>query len=67
MSFTPATSIKKIIKKSKNRNIYCLILDKYFLNSGQIKKIEKDKYFYTIKNKKIFNKYFDSNLIFENL
>ena len=67
LSFTPATSIKKIIKKSKNRNIDCLILDKYFLNSGQIKKIEKDKYFYTIKNKKIFNKYFDSNLIFENL
>ncbi len=67
LSYSPSTSIKQIIKKSKNKDINCLILDKYFLKSSEINKIKKDKYFYTIKNKKDFNKLSSSNLIFENL
>ena len=67
LSYSPSTSIKKIIKKSKNKDINCLILDKYFLKSSEINKIKKEKYFYTIKNKKDFKKYSNSNLIFENL
>ena len=67
LSYSPSTSIKQIIKKSKNKDINCLILDKYFLKSSEINKIKKDKYFYTIKNKKDFKKYSNSNLIFENL
>ena len=67
LSYSPSTSIKKIIKKSKNKDINYLILDKYFLKSSEINKIKKEKYFYTIKNKKDFKKYLNSNLIFENL
>ena len=67
LSFTPPTSIKKINKKSKNKDVNFLILDKYFLNKSLIKKINKEKYFYTIKNKKDFKKYSKNNLIFENL
>ena len=67
LSFTPSTSIKQIIKKSKNKDVNFLILDKYFLNKSLIKKINKEKYFYTIKNKKDFKKYSKNNLIFENL
>ena len=67
LSYSPSTSIKKIIKNSKNKDINCLILDKYFLKSSEINKIKKEKYFYTIKNKKEFNKFSDTNLIFENL
>ena len=52
LSYSPSTSIKKIIKKSKNKDVNCLILDKYFLKSSEINKIKKEKYFYTIKNKK---------------
>ena len=59
--------IKIITKKSKNKDVNCLILDKYFLKSSEINKIKKEKYFYTIKNKKDFKKYSNSNLIFENL
>ena len=67
LSYSQSTSIKKIIKKSKDKDINCLILDKYFLKSSEINKIKKEKYFYTIKNKKEFNKFSDTNLIFENL
>ena len=67
LSFTPSTSIKQIYKKSKNKDVNFLILDKYFLNKYFIKKINKEKYFYTIKNKKDFKKYSKNNLIFENL
>ena len=52
---------------SKNKDVNCLILDKFFLKNGDLKKIKKEKYFYTIKNKKDFKKYSNSNLIFENL
>ena len=67
LSYSSSTSIKIITKKSKNRDVNCLILDKYFLKSSEINKIKKEKYFYTIKNKKDFKKYSNSNLIFENL
>ena len=50
LSFSPPTSIKKIIKKSKNANIDCLILDKSYLKSRNIQNLKIEKYFYTIKN-----------------
>ena len=68
LSFSPPTSIKKIIKKSKNINIDCLILDKIFLKSKKIQELKIEKYFYTIKTKSEFHKYNkNNNLIFENL
>ena len=68
LSFASNISVKTIIKKSKNENVNCLILDKYFINNKKIQEIKKNKYFYTIKNKKEFLKYSNkNNLIFENL
>ena len=68
LSFSPPTSIKKIIEKSKNINIDCLVLDKTFLKSKKIQKLKIKKYFYTIKTKPEFHKYNkNNNLIFENL
>ena len=67
LSFSPSTSIKQIIKKSKNKHVNCIIIDKFFLKKVAIKNINKDKFFYTIKNKKEFKKYYKDNLIFENL
>jgi len=68
LSFHPPSSIKSIIKKSLNKNINCLVLDKSYLENKSIKKINKDKYFYTIKTKSEFKKYNkENNLIFENL
>ena len=68
LSFSPPTSIKKIIKKSQNTNIDCLILDKIFLKSKKIQELKIEKYFYTIKTKSEFHKYNkNNNLIFENL
>tara|TARA_Y100000741_G_scaffold157171_1_gene118779 strand:+ start:150 stop:791 length:642 start_codon:yes stop_codon:yes gene_type:complete len=68
LSFSPVTSIKKIIKKSNNKKINFLILDKFFLKSKKIKHLKIKKYFYTIKTKIEFNKYNkNNNLIIENL
>ena len=68
LSFSPVTSIKKIIKKSNNKKINFLILDKFFLKSKKIKHLKIKKYFYTIKSKIEFNKYNkNNNLIIENL
>tara|TARA_B100001939_G_scaffold343507_1_gene356343 strand:- start:2077 stop:2706 length:630 start_codon:yes stop_codon:yes gene_type:complete len=67
LSFSPITSIKTIVKKSNNKYVNCLILDKFFLEKTQIQKIKKEKYFYTIKKKSDFRKYSNNNLIFENL
>jgi glycerophosphoryl diester phosphodiesterase len=68
LSFSSPANVKKLIKKSNDKNINCLILDKYFINNKKIKEIQKDMYFYTIKNKKEFIKYGKkNNLIFENL
>ena len=68
LSFSNKSSVKSILKKSLNKKIKYLILDKKFLNSRRIQTINKEKYYYTIKNKKEFLKYEkDNNLIFENL
>ena len=68
LSFSPPASVKKIIKKSNNENINCLILDKSYLKNKDIQNLKIEKYYYTIKTKLEFNKYNRSNnLIFENL
>ena len=68
LSFHPPSSVKSIIKKSLNKDINCLVLDKSYLENKSINKIKKDKYFYTIKTKSEFKKYKrENNLIFENL
>jgi len=68
LSFSPPTSIKTIIKKSNNKKINCLILDKFFLKNKNIQDLKIKKYYYTIKTKSEFNKYSkNNNLIFENL
>ena len=68
LSFSPPASIKTIIKKSNNKEIDCLILDKFFLKNKNIQDLKIKKYYYTIKKKSEFNKYSkNNNLIFENL
>ena len=68
LSFAPPISIKKIINKSNNKNINCLILDKSYLKNKKIMNLKIKKYFYTIKTKSEFNKFNkNNNLIFENL
>jgi len=68
LSFSPPTSVQTIIKKSNNKKINSLILDKFFLKSKSIKDLKIKKYYYTIKTKSEFNKYSkNNNLIFENL
>ena len=68
LSFSPPTSVKKIIKKSNNKKIHCLILDKFFLKNKSIQDLKIKKYYYTIKTKLEFNKHCkNNNLIFENL
>ena len=67
LSFSPSTSIKTIIEKSKNNKIKYLILDKFFLNKQKINKLKIQKFYYTIKIKALFKKYSKNNLIFENL
>jgi glycerophosphoryl diester phosphodiesterase len=68
LSFSPPASIKKIIKKSNNKNINCLILDKSYLKNKNIQNLKIEKYYYTIKTKQEFNRYNrNNNLIFENL
>ncbi len=68
LSFTPTTSVKKIIQKSNDKKINYLILDKYFLKKKGIQNLKIKKYYYTIKTKSEFKKYSKiNNLIFENL
>ena len=68
LSFSPPTSVKAIIKKSNNKKINCLILDKFFLKNKKIQDLKIKKYYYTIKTKLEFKKYSkNNNLIFENL
>jgi len=68
LSFSPPTSVKRIIKKSNNKKIDCLILDKFFLKNKKIQDLKIKKYYYTIKTKSEFKKYSkNNNLIFENL
>jgi hypothetical protein len=68
LSFSNKSSVKSILKSSLNKKIKYLILDKKFLNNEKINKTNKEKYYYTIKSKKEFLKYYENNnLIFENL
>jgi len=68
LSFSAPASVKTIIKKSNNKKINCLILDKFFLKNKNIQDLKIKKYYYTIKTKSEFNKYSkNNNLIFENL
>ncbi len=67
LSFGNNISAKTIINQSKNKNINCIVLDRCFLENKKIKKLKKEKYFYTIKTKRDFLKYQNNNLIFENL
>ncbi len=68
LSFSPPTNVKTIIKKSNNKKINYLILDKFFLKNKNIQDLKIIKYYYTIKTKLEFNKYRkNNNLIFENL
>ena len=68
LSFSPYSSATTIIKKSNNKKIDCLILDKFFLKNKNIQDLKIKKYYYTIKTKSEFNKYSkNNNLIFENL
>jgi len=68
LSFSPSSNIKTIIKKSNNKKIDYLILDKFFLKKKSIQVLKIKKYYYTIKTKSEFKKYSkNNNLIFENL
>ena len=68
LSFSPPTSVKTIVKKSNNKKIDYLILDKFFLKNKNIQDLKIKKYYYTIKKKSEFNRYSkNNNLIFENL
>ena len=68
LSFAYPASVKTIIKKSNNKKINCLILDKFFLKNKNIQDLKIKKYYYTIKTKSEFNKYSKyNNSIFENL
>ena len=67
-SFSKSMKISDIIKASSKKNYDYLILDKFFINNKSIRNIKKNKYFYTIREKKEFLKYNKNyNLIFENL
>ena len=64
----PSTfSFNKIVEKSKKKHVKFLVLQKNFLKEKKINKIKKKIYFYTIKDKKLFNQFNNKNLIFENL
>ena len=68
LSFAPPTSVKSIIKKSNNKKINCLIMDKFYLKNKSIQNLKIKKYFYTVKTKLEFKKFSkNNNLIFENL
>jgi len=64
----PSTfSFNKIVEKSKKKYVKFLVLQKNFLKEKKINKNKKKIYFYTIKDKKLFNQFNNKNLIFENL
>jgi len=64
----PSTfTFDEVIKKSKKKHIKLLVLEKKFLKEKKLYKIKKKIYFYTIKDKKLFNQFNNKNLIFENL
>jgi glycerophosphoryl diester phosphodiesterase len=64
----PSTfTFNRIIEKSKKKYVKFLVLEKKFLKEKKLDKIKKKVYFYTIKDKKLFNQFNNKNLIFENL
>jgi len=64
----PSTfTFDKVVEKSKKKYIKFLVLEKKFLKEKKLYKIKKKVYFYTIKDKKLFNQFNNKNLIFENL
>jgi glycerophosphoryl diester phosphodiesterase len=64
----PSTyTFNNIIKKSKKKYVKFLVLEKKFLREKKLNKIKKKIYFYTIRDKKLFNQFNNKNLIFENL
>ena len=68
LSFSARASVKTILKKSNNKKIDYLILDKFFLKNKSIKELKIKKYYYTIKTKTEFNLLKkNNNLIFEKL
>ena len=66
--FLSTSNLRTIKSKSKKPYVKFLGLEKSFLSNKKIDLIKKPIYYYTIKNKNLFNRYKDSkNLIFENL
>ena len=66
--FISTSNLRKIKSKSKKPHVKFLGLEKSFLSKRKIDLIKKPIYYYTIKNKNLFNRYKDSkNLIFEDL
>ena len=66
--FLSTSNLRKIKSKSEKPHVKFLGLEKSFLSKRKIDLIKKPIYYYTIKNKNLFNRYKDSkNLIFENL
>tara|TARA_Y100000590_G_C15523372_1_gene940250 strand:+ start:63 stop:710 length:648 start_codon:yes stop_codon:yes gene_type:complete len=66
--FNSTAKFKTIQSKANKKYIKFLVLEKKFLSNKNLYLIKKKIYFYTIKNKRIFKKYEDTNnLIFENL
>ena len=64
----PSTfTFNKILAKSKKKHVKFLVLEKSFLKEKKLNRIKKKIYFYTIRDKKLFNQFNDKNLIFENL
>ena len=64
----PSTyTFKKVMQKSKKKYVKFLVLEKKFLYEKNLNQLKKKVYFYTIKDKKVFNKFINKNLIFENL
>jgi len=64
----PSTfTFSRIIVKSKKKHVKFLVLEKRFLKEKKLNKIKKKIYFYTIRDKKLFNQFNNKNLIFENL
>ena len=66
--FPSTASFKNIKIKCKKKHVKFLVLEKKFLSNKNLYLIRKKIYYYTIKNKNIFQKYRNTrNLIFENL
>jgi len=57
----------KLTKQMKGVYLKKATVEKKFLREKKLNKIKKKIYFYTIKDKKLFNQFRDKNLIFENL